>query len=253
MPYNILMLPHVKCYRSNYGIIVSRTQNHFYGDHDRMRKKDDRTEADKLRCEYESKRRAFQRGSNIIYLHQDKLTTFVTLTYKNQTDDYKKVVNDIQEVFGRRKISYIAVVEKHKTGMFHVHAITSDLPNVVSLRKGKYSWKSWRRGFSDVKFIGDTDDKFRIEKYIFKYLKKSEKIGGRYFLKSNDLTLREEDPRYAIRNLPFQCQRGECLLDTAEDKIYEFDGFKIPVRKEFYIYVRQIQTQFSQGCRPLRN
>lgn len=203
-----------------------------------MRKKEDRTEADKLRCEYESRRRAFQRGSNILYLNQEKLTTFVTLTYKNQTDNYDKVANDINEVFSRRKISYIAVVEKHKSGMLHIHAITSDLPNVVSLRKGKYSWKSWRRGFSDVKFIGDTDDKFRIEKYIFKYLKKSEKIGGRYFLKSNDLTLREEDPRYAVRKLPFLCQQKKCSLDTIQEKTFEIDGMKIPIRKEFYIYVR---------------
>lgn len=208
-----------------------------------MRKKENRTEADKLRCEYESRRRAFQRGSNILYLHQDKLTTFVTLTYKKQTDDYHKVVSDLNEVFSRRHISYIAVVEKHQSGMLHIHAITSDLPNVVSLRKGKYSWKSWRRGFSDVKFIGDTDDKFRIEKYIFKYLKKSEKIGGRWFLKSNDLTLREEDPRFAIRKLPFLCQQGVCSVDTIQEKTFEIDGIKIPVRKEFYLYVRQIQSQ----------
>lgn len=247
------MLPHVKCYRSHYGIIVSRTQNHFYGEHDSMRKKENRTEADILRSEYESRRRAFQRGSNILYLHQDKLTTFVTLTYKSQTNDYKKVVNDLNEVFSRRKISYIAVVEKHKSGMLHIHAITSDLPNVVSLRKGKFSWKSWRRGFSDVKFIGDTDDKFRIEKYIFKYMKKSEKIGGRWFLKSNDLTLKEEDPRFAIRNLPFMCQRGVSSLDTVTEKVYNIDGLKIPVRKEFYIYVRQIYSQKCQGFEHLRS
>lgn len=244
------MLPHVKCYRSHYGIIVSRTSNHRYGCHDSMKKKEG--SKDSSRSEYESRRRAFQRGSNILYLNQDKLTTFVTLTYKKQTDDYNKVMHDIMEVFCRRGISYIAVVEKHKSGMLHVHAITSDLPNVVSLRKGKYSWKSWRRGFSDVKFIGDTDDKFRIEKYIFKYLKKSEKIGGRYFLKSRDLTLREEDPRYAVRKLPFLCQQKKCSLDTVQEKTFEIDGMKIPIRKEFYIYVRQIQTQF-QGGRPLRN
>ena len=234
MSYNLLMLPHVKCYRSHYGVIVSRTLNHSYCK-EQVRKKENTTEADKLRSEYESKRRAFQRGSHILYLNQDRLSTFVTLTYKKQTDNYDKVVNDIQESFGRRGISYIAVVEKHKSGMLHVHAITSDLPNVVSLRKGKHSWKSWRRGFSDVKYIGDTDDKFRIEKYIF--------IGGRYFLKSNDLTLREEDPRYAIRKIPELCQQSRCSLDTVQEKTFEIDGVRIPMRKEFYIYVRQIRSE----------
>lgn len=242
------MLPHVKCYRSQYGIIVSRTANHKYQSHDTMKKK----EAGKsTRAEYEGRRRAFQRGSNIIYLHQDKLTTFVTLTYKKQTDDYKKVITDIKEVFSRRGISYIAVVERHKTGMLHIHAITSDLENVVSLRKGKYSWKSWRRGFSDVKFIGDTDDKFRIEKYIFKYMKKSEKIGGRYFLNSRDLTIKEEDPRYVTRKLPFLTKERQCLLDYFIDKVYNIDGIEVPVRKEFYKYERKVCATEHQSPRAL--
>lgn len=234
------MLPHIKCYRSSSGIIVSRTANHVYQNHETMTKHNKEEGSTSSRAEYESRRRAFQRGSNILYLNQDKLTTFVTLTYKKQTSDYKKVVDDLQQAFGRRGISYIAVIEKHQSGMLHIHAITSELPNVVSLRKGKYSWKSWRRGFSDVKFIGDTDDKFRIEKYIFKYLKKAEKIGGRYFYKSNDLTLKEENPLYAIRQLPFLTKTQKCKLDQFIKKVYNIDGVKIPVEREYYQYARQV-------------
>ena len=187
------------------------------------------------RAKQESRRRAFSRGSDIIYLNRSKLTTFVTLTYKKQHSDYNKVVSDIKEVFSRRHISYVAVVERHKSGNLHIHAITSDLENVVSLREGKYSWKSWRRGFSDVKFLKDTDDKFRVEKYIFKYMNKSEKIGGRYFLKSNDLTLQKgitPEEYFAIVRKKLtdvmRCQHIENRTITL------VDGTKLFYRKEFY-------------------
>lgn len=202
------------------------------------------------RAKYESRRRAFQRGSNIIYLHREKLTTFVTLTFKNQTDDYMKVKTALNEAFSRRGISYLAVIEKHKSGMLHIHALTSDLPNVVSLKKGKYSWKSWRRGFSDVKFVKDTDEKFRIEQYIFKYMKKSEKIGRQWYLKSQDLTLREEDPRFVVRELERLLHIRQYKLERFIKNLYSINGYDIPVEKEFY--ARQVLTQKCQDFRALR-
>lgn len=182
--------------------------------------------------DYVSRRRAFNRGSAIIYCNKDKLSTFLTLTYKNQTSDYKKVVQDLKEVFSRRHISYLAVIEKHKSGMLHIHAITSDLANIVSLRKNKYSWKSWRRGFSDVKFLSQTDDKFRVEKYIFKYLQKSEKIGGRYFLKSRDLTVKHFSYPFGVLPSPMLNDRE---IDFFTYNIYNVDGgFSISVERRYY-------------------
>lgn len=177
--------------------------------------------------DYESRRRAFQRGSIIIFLNQHLLSTFVTLTYRNQHSDYQQILNDLKNVFSRRKISYLAVVEKHKSGFYHIHAITSDLPEVVSLRPGKYSWKLWRKGFSDVKFVKETDNKFRIEKYIFKYMHKCDKIGGRYFLKSRDLTL--------IRN-DSELNRIQTTLnlDNVEHRDYNVGEYKLYCERQFY-------------------
>lgn len=153
--------------------------------------------------EYVSRRRAFNRGSAIIYCNQHLLNTFVTLTYKKQHQNYNQILNDLKNNFSRRKISYIGVVEKHKSGNYHIHLLTSNLPNIVSLRKNKYSWSDWKKGFSDVKFISGTDDKFRIERYIFKYMMKSEKIGGRYILKSRDLTILRFNYPYGTLPKPY--------------------------------------------------
>lgn len=175
--------------------------------------------------DYECRRRAFQRGSIILFLNREKLTTFVTLTYKNQHSDYQQILNDLKNNFSRRGISYLAVVEKHKSGCYHIHAITSDLPAVVSLRQGKQSWGLWKKGFSDIKFLKDTDEKFRIERYIFKYMTKAERVGGRFFLKSRDLTLPPNSDPEQIKLF---------VLEKTEQNTYDINGYKILSEKRYY-------------------
>lgn len=183
------------------------------------------------RSSYCSRRRAFNRASAIIYCNKDILNTFLTLTYRNQHNDYNKVKNDLKNYFSRKGIQYIAVVEKHKSGMFHIHLLTSSLPNVTSLRKGKYSWNDWKLGFSDVKFISGTDEKFRIEKYIFKYMFKSEKIGGRYFLKSRDLTVKRFSYPYGTAPTPILHGWD---VDFSEYQIYNGSDYKLSVERVYY-------------------
>lgn len=216
---------HATCYRKgDLGLIVLSLAHQNYQTHETLvsgaGKKSEHSE-------YESRRRAFQRGSSIIFLNQLRLTTFVTLTYRFQHSDYNMILNDLKNCFSRKKISYIGVVEKHKSGCYHIHAITSDLDNIISLRTGKYSWKSWTKGFSDVKFLRDTNDKFRIEKYIFKYMNKSEKIGGRYFLKSRDLTLIRNDSE--LKNI-----QTTLNLESSQQKDYNVGEYKLYCERLFY-------------------
>lgn len=151
----------------------------------------------------ESRRRAFRRASDLLYLYQDLFTSFVTLTYRDQHHNISKVTNDFKNYFSRKGITYVAVVEKHRSGNYHIHAITSDLPDCYESDyfvvghfgrpQRQIKWRPWENnlGITDVKFISGTDNMFRIEKYIFKYMSKSEKIGGRYFYKSRDLKIQK--------------------------------------------------------------
>ena len=192
---------------------------------------------------YSSRRRAFNRGSAILYCNQHKLTTFLTLTYAKQHSNYQKILNDIKNHFSRKGISYLAVVEKHKSGFYHIHMITSDLENVISLRKGKYSWKEWKAGFSDVKFLSGTDHKFRVELYLFKYLNKAEKIGGKYFLKSRDLTVKKFSypcgliPRPILHNWD---------IDFFTYNVYTKDIYKMSVERRYYYGINTNPIKYNK-------
>lgn len=228
MVYILVMLS-ITSYRHNDNYVITMTSNgSFNRSHNELVKG---LGTPSEHSDYVSRRRAFNRTSAMIYCNREKLTTFLTLTYAKQHNDYKKVVNDLKAVFTRRHISYVAVVEKHKSGMYHVHALCSDLDNITSLRKNKHSWKSWRRGFSDVKFISETDDKFRIEKYMFKYMAKAEKIGGRFFLHSRDLTVSREGYAYGVLPKPFLDGRD---LDMSTYNIYNGQCYSITVERRYY-------------------
>lgn len=190
------------------------------------------SDSDKSHSIYVSRRRAFERASAIIYCYKDILNCFVTLTYKHQHSDYSVILNDLKNAFTRQGVQYIAVVEKHKSGKYHVHAITTTLPDVVSLRKGKYSYSKWTKGFSDVKFISGVDDKFRIEKYIFKYMTKSDKIGGRWFLKSRGLKVFRTSYPQGVFPRPHISDKFS--LDFYTYNIYNINDISISVKKEYY-------------------
>lgn len=194
--------------------------------------------------DYVSRRRAFNRGSAVLYCNKDKLTTFVTLTYAKQHSDYQMILDDLKNVFSRKRISYLAVVEKHKSGFYHVHAITSDLEHIVSLRKGKYSWADWHKGFSDVKFLSGTDEKFRVERYVFKYMTKAEKIGGRYFLKSRDLTVKRFSYPFGLIPRPMVEDRP---IDLSTYNIYTGNDYSVTVERRYYERRHSTEKHNRQG------
>lgn len=135
---------------------------------------------------FESKRQAFKKASDLLFFNPD-MQFFVTLTYAKQHTSYAMILDDLKNFTRREKgIKYIAVVEPHKSGCLHLHLITSKL-STISLRCGKLSAKHWHKGFSDVVHLSTFDDNFNILKYLFKYLKKSKKVGGRWVLKSRNL------------------------------------------------------------------
>lgn len=193
------------------------------------------------RSEYVAKRRAFNRAEAILYLHQDKFFCFVTLTYKDQHHDYERIKNDIKNYFTRRGITYVAVVERHKSGNFHIHAITSELPDLYRSdyfdKRGnpQVKWAPWERniGITDVKFISGTDDRFRIHKYIFKYISKSERVGGRYFLKSRDLKI----GRYSMistEDVFLMPEHNRNPIDFETYNEYNGDNYNLIVERTYY-------------------
>ena len=172
---------------------------------------------------FESKRQAFKRASDLLFFNPD-MQYFVTLTYAKQHTDYSMILDDLKNFVRRENgLKYVAVVEPHKSGCLHLHLITSKL-STISLRSGKLSAKHWKKGFSDVVHLSTFDQNFNILKYLFKYLKKSKKIGGRWVLKSRNLlkpyvSHRKMDINETIDYLNY-LEKNDFNIDKLEIKDY---------------------------------
>lgn len=172
---------------------------------------------------YESKRQAFKRASDLLFFNED-MTNFVTLTYKKQHTNYQMILDDLKNFSRREKnLKYVGVVERHKTGNYHIHLICSEL-STCSHRLGKTSAKNWKKGFSDVVSIDKFDGNFNIFKYLFKYLEKSDKIGGRWVLKSRNLNKptvyhRQLDLKQTFKYLDY-LQYNKFTIDKIEIQDY---------------------------------
>lgn len=180
----------------------------------------------KQEISFESKRQAFKKASNLLFFNPD-MKYFVTLTYRKQHKNYSMVLDDIKNFSRREKnFKYIGVVEKHKSGNLHIHLITNKI-KTTSLRAGCLSAVAWKKGFSDVRAVSDFDQRFDIFKYLFKYLKKSEKIGGRWVLKSRNLNKPtvvhyEKDLKGTLQYLEF-LERNNFTIDKKLIKDYLFN------------------------------
>lgn len=174
---------------------------------------------------YESKRQAFKRASELLYFNDD-LQFFLTLTYRKQHSNYKKVLDDLKN-FSRyeKNLKYIGVVEKHKSGNLHIHLITNKI-QLTSHKIGKLSAKNWKLGFSDVVHISTFDKNFNIMKYLFKYLEKSDKVGGRWVLKSRNLN------KPIVYHRQLDINQTYRYLDNLEKSNYHIDKLEI---KDYYL------------------
>jgi len=102
-------------------------------------------------------REATARSKNLLkkklYL-SPQLNTFLTLTYAKQNADVKMIQNDLKNVFSRNGREYVAVIERHKSGALHIHAVVNWEQCNFTLNKYKhYTFADWTKGFSNVQKI----------------------------------------------------------------------------------------------------
>lgn len=138
-----------------------------------------------------AKARAFSLAKQKVFFNKD-LKYFVTLTYADNMQDYDKLKQDIKIFLNSEKrkgieSKYIWVVEKQKRGALHVHMITNTKYTTFINKNGFHQLENWKHGISSVLDIQGTDANFKPYLYLFKYIKKTEKIGGRYVHSSRNL------------------------------------------------------------------
>jgi len=145
--------------------------------------------------------RAFNKAKEQVYFNPD-MTNFITLTYAENQQDLEQVMLDIKQFIkyekrqrsnpvcnGRdRKLKYIYILEYQKRGALHVHMIANNSFTTYRNKNGYQSLKYWTKGYSSVLQISDFDNNFRPHLYLFKYMKKSQRIGKSFVHSSRNLT-----------------------------------------------------------------
>lgn len=147
--------------------------------------------------------RAFNKAKEQIFFNPD-MNLFITLTYKGVSHSPEDVLRDIKllvkkERFLRsknsnpagsgrgRELKYLYIMEYQKRGSIHVHMIANDFFTLQVNKNGYRELVHWRKGFSSVLSIQDFDNNFRPYLYLFKYMKKSQRIGKSFVHTSRNL------------------------------------------------------------------
>jgi len=88
---------------------------------------------------------------------------FLTLTYREQTNDPKKIYKDL-DIFNKRlkraypAIAYIHIVEPHASGNYHVHSLLKLTDGEAFDMTYDKAYKLWGQGFVKVENLIDVDN-----------------------------------------------------------------------------------------------
>lgn len=162
------------------------------------RKKSDTITSKRSTSEFNTKsykdslQRAFNRAKQQIFFNPD-MKIFITLTYKGATHTPDDVLHDVKMLIKRERrssnkdIKYIYVLEYQKRGSIHVHMIANDTFTTRINRNGYKELVYWKHGFSSYLTIKDFDSNFKPYLYLFKYMRKSQRIGNSFVHSSRNL------------------------------------------------------------------
>lgn len=149
--------------------------------------------------------RAFNNAKKQIFFNPD-MDQFITLTYADNMQDLDKALHDIKifikkerrrlsitrrlptaGVVGQPEPKYIFIFEYQKRGAIHVHMIANKFFKTYTNQNGYNSLSNWKHGFSSVLTIRDFDSNFKPYLYLFKYMRKSQRIGKSFVHSSRNL------------------------------------------------------------------
>lgn len=158
--------------------------------------------------------RAFQRAKQQVFFNPD-LQLFVTLTYKsNMLDENRAMIDFKRFIRKQRKMSgcelkFVYVFERQKRGAIHIHGIFSRGFLVSINNNGYQQLKYWSHGFTSVLPIEKTDSGFKAYLYLFKYMRKSQRIGRSFVHTSRNLNSFKEVPYEQFDEYLYELQLKE--------------------------------------------
>lgn len=133
-------------------------------------------------------RRTRQNIQDILNANLDDKSYFVTLTFAENLQDYKKANEKFKYFINKKNkdIKYLCIKEHQKRGAIHYHLIVFD----IEKQELKHLLDSWNYGFKYTKKIIDKYS-WSIANYMTEYFSKEKnqqvKAGYRIFTKSTNL------------------------------------------------------------------
>ena len=179
------------------------------------------------------------------YVLCNDFTWFVTLTDKDQLHDrdvFSKRIRKWAENIKQRHyqhLDYIIIIEQHKSGAWHAHALFNDVVSEhmvfakkryskkTKKRHDSYNFSKWNFGFSTAEKI---EDKEKVASYIMKYITK-------------DLFVEKNKQAYYCSQgllLPIK-EQGEYHLEIT-DKTKYYDNYIFRSYKQEKTITRNITT-----------
>lgn len=146
--------------------------------------------------------RAFNKAKQQIYFNPD-MQKFITLTYRQEDNTPEQVMNDIKTLIkresreqersfpagsGRKTPKYIYIMEYQERGSIHVHMIANDFFTLQVNSNGYDELVFWPHGYTSVLHINDFDNNFKPHLYLFKYMRKAQRIGKSFVHSSKNLS-----------------------------------------------------------------
>jgi len=144
--------------------------------------------------------RAFNKAKLQVFFNPD-MKHFITLTYRGTDHTPEDVLHDIKVLImrekrqsrnpdgqsGVKKAKYIYIMEYQERGSIHVHMIANNYFSLQVNGNGYRELKNWPHGFTSVLTINDFDNNFRPYLYLFKYMRKAQRIGKSFVHTSRNL------------------------------------------------------------------
>ena len=217
-----------------------------------------------------SKKRSLYRTKGVIQdlIYNNEFNYWLTLTFdKSRFDSSNRdfvvgAFRDLRRWFNSVDIKYVAVLEKHSSGGFHIHIILNapsnfhlDYWSPAINRKvgaatygrkleGKYdSFSKWSYGFSNlIKIANDYDSTFKIANYLRKYMTKElfDELGRKRYWSSKGL----KRPR-VVAVLDPSSLLG--VKFTNESVNYRRSIYKLPPSFEYYEDVEHIPFEVLEA------
>lgn len=147
---------------------------------------------------------------------------------RDQREQSPRSLTSSQNVRKKSDFKYIYVFETQKRGAIHVHMIANEWLQ-LERKNGRLNVKGWSHGWSEVRSIRETDNNFKPYLYLFKYMKKAQRVGKSFIHVSRNFDkISDIDYDYYIQKLT----REHILFK--EDYQFELNDKIHSITKEYY-------------------